>query len=419
MLAGLLLEHVAVLLCLAALGCLAWHLWQLYRLERWLVAGIDFRPPRHSIWYPVQHRCRLLRNRCRKRRQQFARIARQFKSAAAALPDGVVALNSHDEVSWCNQAAQQLLGLHAPHDYGQPITALVRHPHFVKLLTERNCLTGIEFSAPQHDKQRLSVRIAPYDHKRHLLLVTDITRVHRLEQTRRDFVANVSHELRTPLTVVTGYLETLQDSGDTCADRWQQPLRRMQEQARRMHDIIEDLLMLARLETEPDPQHQHPVDIPGMLEAIAEDARALSGSRQHQLRLAIDARLWLRGSEQELRSAFSNLVFNAVRYSPAGHDIVIRWHGDNSGAHLAVQDHGEGIAPHHIPRLTERFYRVDRSRKRESGGTGLGLAIVKHVLNRHRGQLRIHSELGVGSTFTCDFPPTQQIRRDLPDSPLQ
>jgi two-component system phosphate regulon sensor histidine kinase PhoR len=262
----------------------------------------------------------------------------------------------------------------------------------------------VEFPSPVDDHQLLSARIVPYGKKQRLLLATDISRVRRLEQMRRDFVANVSHELRTPLTVITGYLETLLDSDDAALDCWRQPLRGMQQQSSRMLHIIEDLLMLTRLESPKERSPRRPVAVPELLADIAEDALALSGEQGHRIEMSVDPQLWLLGCEKELRSAFSNLVFNAVRYTPAEGQIEIRWFADDSGLHLAVKDNGEGIAPQHLPRLTERFYRVNRDRSRGSGGTGLGLSIVKHVVNHHGGQLRIASELGVGSLFTCDFP---------------
>ena len=411
---GLLIGQTLAAITVAALGLLAWHLLHLYRLERWLNSDAEARAPRpDSIWHHVHWHCYRLQRRNRKRKRKLKRMLSRFQEAATALPDGIVLLNNHDEAIWFNTTAQELLGLRSSQDLGQSITALVRHPSFVGFLARGIYDASVEFPSPVNTERMLSVRLTPYgnknSHKQHLLSISDISHMHRLEQTRRDFVANVSHELRTPLTVVGGYLETLLDSGEDCAQRWSQPLLSMQQQATRMHHLIEDLLMLSRLETESDPQNQRPLDIPRMLECIAEDARALSGEQNHRIQVEADPELHLYGSEKELRSAFSNLAFNAVRYSPGGAAIDIRWYVDERGAHLEVQDHGEGIAPQHLPRITERFYRVDRSRGREKGGTGLGLAIVKHVMIRHRGQLGIVSELGVGSTFSCDFPSEQIV----------
>jgi two-component system phosphate regulon sensor histidine kinase PhoR len=221
---------------------------------------------------------------------------------------------------------------------------------------------------------------------------------------RRDFITNVSHELRTPLTVIMGYLETLLDNDNPSLTVWSRPLRGMRQQADRMVHLIEDLLMLARLESQKLRVPGQPVAVPALLADIAEDAIALSGEQNHQIVVKAEPQLWLLGSEKEFRSAFSNLVFNAVRYTPPGGTIEIRWWADEQSLYLEVEDNGEGIAPHHIPRLTERFYRVNRDRSRGSGGTGLGLSIVKHVLNNHGGHLRIISELDKGSIFICEWP---------------
>jgi two-component system phosphate regulon sensor histidine kinase PhoR len=397
-------------LLLAALGCLAWQLWQLYRLDRWLRGDSEADPPRAGpIWAGIAAQFDRLRRQSRKRKRKISRLVEQFQRATAALPDAAVVLDEDDKVIWCNGASQALLGLSPVRDVGLPITHLLRHPSFVAFLTQRRPDDSVEFPSPVDDVLLLGARVVPYGKKQRLLLATDISRVRRLEQMRREFVANVSHELRTPLTVITGYLETLLDSDNPALAGWGQPLHRMQQQSRRMLHIIEDLLMLARLESQKEPSSLKPVAVPALLADIADDAIALSGEQGHQISVAADSGLWMLGCEKELRSAFSNLVVNAVRYTPAGGRIEIRWFAAADGVHLAVEDNGEGIAPQHIPRLTERFYRVNRDRSRGSGGTGLGLSIVKHVLNNHGGQLRIDSEPGAGSVFTCDFPAELRV----------
>jgi two-component system phosphate regulon sensor histidine kinase PhoR len=392
----------------AALSGLVWQLWQLYRLDRWLNGDPDVSPPWASpVWREVAAHIARLRRQSRKRKRKLSRLLQQFQQATAALPDAAVVLSDDDRVVWFNGASQTLLGLAPGRDVGLPITHLLRHPVFVAFLNPRTLQHDgdrVEFPSPVDDSLLLGARVVPYGRKQRLLLVTDISRIRRLEQMQRDFVANVSHELRTPLTVITGYLETLVDSEDVALDHWRQPLRGMQQQSSRMLHIIEDLLMLARLESQKDRSRRRPVAAPALLADITEDAIALSGDLGHRIEVNADPGLWILGCEKELRSAFSNLVFNAVRYTPAEGRIEVRWWIDDSGIHLAVQDNGEGIAPQHLPRLTERFYRVNRDRSRGSGGTGLGLSIVKHILNNHGGQLRIASELGVGSVFTCDFP---------------
>jgi two-component system phosphate regulon sensor histidine kinase PhoR len=397
-------------LLLAALGCLGEQLWRLYRLDRWLKGGPETNPPRAGpIWAEVIAQFARLRRQSRKRKRKISRLLEQFQQATAALPDAAVVLGEDDKVIWCNGASQALLGLSPVQDIGLPITHLLRHPGFVAFLNQRRLEDSVEFPSPVDDALLLGARIVPYGKKQRLLLATDISRVRRLEQMRREFVANVSHELRTPLTVITGYLETLLDSDSPALAGWGQPLHCMQQQSRRMLHIIEDLLLLARLESQKERPPLKPVAVPALLADIADDAIALSGEQGHQITVAADSGLWILGCEKELRSAFSNLVVNAVRYTPAGGRIEIHWFAAADGIHLAVEDNGEGIAPQHIPRLTERFYRVNRDRSRGSGGTGLGLSIVKHVLNNHGGQLRIDSELGTGSVFTCDFPAELRV----------
>ncbi len=406
-------------LLVTALACLGWQLFHLYRLEQWLRRGSPTRPPSAypfrpgALWNEVYQHSFRLRQRSRKRKRKVSRILKQFQSAAAALPDAVVVLNEEDTVLWCNEAAQRLLNLYRQ-DSGLKVTSLVRHPKFIYFLAQRRYDESLEFPSSLNADIMLSVRIAPYGKKQRLLLATDNTRLHRLEQMRRDFVANVSHELRTPLTVINGYLETLLDNEDSLPSRWQKPLSGMHQQSWRMLRIVEDLLMLSRLENQGERQWQRMVNVPVLLDGIAEDAIALSGERGHRVVLEADRGLRLRGHEQELHSAFSNLVSNAVRYTPDGGHITIRWQADERGVHLEVEDNGEGIPPQHLHRITERFYRVNRDRSRDSGGTGLGLAIVKHVMLNHGGKLHITSLVGVGSIFVCDFPAELQVRQALP-----
>lgn len=409
--------QVAWIMLAAALGCLGWQLAQLYRLDCWLREGSPMRPPTPGrlrpgpVWDGVYRRCFELRRRSRRRKRKVSRILKQFQAAAAVLPDAVVVLDGNDTLLWCNDASERLLGLQR-RDCGLKVTNLVRHPAFVDFLGRRRCDQSLEFPGPCNVDTTLNVRMVPYSKTQWLLLVTDNTRLHRLEQTRRDFIANVSHELRTPLTVIKGYLETLLDSEATPPSRWFKPLRGMQQQASRMLRLVEDLLLLARLENPTERPLPRPVNAPALLDAIVEDAAALSGEHGHRLRLEVDRRLWIRANEQELHSAFANLVFNAVRYTPDGGRIIVRWYADERGLHLEVEDNGEGIPAHHLARITERFYRVNRDRSRDSGGTGLGLAIVKHVMINHGGRLGVASLVGVGSIFACDFPLALRVQQE-------
>ena len=407
LLIGWLLDAVAPTL-LVGLGIYAgWHMRQVYRLERWLRHGKRFHPPEaQGIWEEIFQHIYRLQQRNRRRKRKLGGMLNRFQQATAALPDATVVLTEGERIEWWNDAAENLLGLSHPRDIGQFIGNLIRFPTFIAYLRGGNFDTPIQMPAPGNQQLILSLRLIPYGDDQRLLVARDVTRLQHLERMRRDFVANVSHELRTPLTVVAGYLETLlEDQQDEAARRWQRTLRSMFEQSIRMQGIVEDLLMLSRLETQAQPEQQQPVAVPGLLAQVREDMQRLSGEQAHQISLEADPGLWLTGSESELRSLFSNLAFNAVRYTPAGGRIQMRWYGDPQGAHFEIEDTGIGIAAQHIPRLTERFYRIDVGRSRGSGGTGLGLAIVKHVLLRHDGQLEVDSEPGKGSTFRCNFAP--------------
>lgn len=397
--------HTLLFLLLGAIAYLAWHVFNLVRLERWLRYGEKSDPPASTgLWGDVFNEIYRLEMRSRKQQRKLARTLNRFEEAAAALPDGIVVLSTNGIIEWFNTAARDMLGLRSPQDIGQRVANLLRHPDFIELLSSGGPTGTIELPSPVNGEIMLTAQIVPYGREQHLLVTRDITRVRHLEQVRRDFVANVSHELRTPLTVLNGYLETLNESREECPKSWVRSLQLMRQQAERMQRLVNDLLMLSRLELDNKAHHQTLIEVPDMLAAIVQEARALSGERKHRIRLEATPGLQLYGNHDELRSAFSNLVYNAVQYTPAGGEIHVRWFSDDRGLHLQVEDTGEGIAPQHIPRLTERFYRVDSARSRESGGTGLGLAIVKHVLSRHGAHLRIQSELGKGSIFTCDFP---------------
>jgi two-component system phosphate regulon sensor histidine kinase PhoR len=323
-------------------------------------------------------------------------------------------LNELGQIEWINKAAQKQLGLLPSKDIGQHISNLLRRPEFIAYIAKGDFSKPLETHPPLNDQEHISVRIIPYGNNQRLLIARDITPIKRLEQMRRDFVSNISHELRTPLTVLRGYLETMQDDDELQnSPHWQKSIDVMNQQTRRMQNIVDDLLMLSRMETEPRPGQQEEVNVTELLQTIQTAALALGEKGQEKKQkiiLEADEALHLHGNRNELYSAFSNLVFNAVHYTPDEGTITIRWFRDDSGAHLSVGDTGIGIAPQHISRVTERFYRVDTGRSRETGGTGLGLAIVKHVLQRHKGQLRIFSQVNRGSTFSCDFPVKKIVK---------
>lgn len=402
---GLLTEQIFFCLFLACFSYLCWHLYNLYRLERWFTHGKKFHPPEApGIWGEVFYHLYRLQQRNRKRKRKLGVMLKRFQNSTAAMPDAAVVLGKNYEIEWLNKAAQHLLGLQSPQDKGKPITNLIRSPVFCDYLVNSDEQTTIKLASPHDPNLILVIKVVPYARNhQHLLLARDITPIQRLEQIRSDFIANVSHELRTPLTVVNGFIETMRDAEDDCTLQWERPLLLMAQQTARMRNIVDDLLLLSRLESEQVTNMVEPIIVANMLNTICEEAHVLSGEQNHHLTLEADKNLIIEGHPEELRSAFSNIVFNAVRYTPAGGKISVRWYKDIDGKHFEVRDTGEGIAPEHLPRLTERFYRVDVGRSRSQGGTGLGLAIVKHVLNRHQGHLRIESTLGKGSTFWCDF----------------
>ncbi len=405
-------EYAWVLACGLAIH-LAWTLSQLLRLHKWLREHKTDEPPPdgYGLWGEVFDSIYHLQRRNQKARGRLQAVIDRVQESTTALKDAVVMLDSQGNLEWWNRAAETLLGLKTPQDSGQQLANLVRDPRFKDYFERGNYAEALEIPAPTNDRRRLQFHITRYGNREHLLLVRDVTRLYQLEQMRKDFVANVSHELRTPLTVIAGYLETLLDNVEAVNPRWLRALQQMQQQGARMQTLLNDLLLLAKLESTDYPSDNQPLAIDLLLLSIKNDAQALSGDQQHRISLEADPHLKLKGSEAELRSAFSNLVFNAVKYTPAGGDIRIRWWGDEQGAHLAVSDTGMGIETRHLPRLTERFYRVDSSRASNTGGTGLGLAIVKHVLLRHRGNLEISSVPGKGSTFTCHFAAAQVVQR--------
>jgi two-component system phosphate regulon sensor histidine kinase PhoR len=366
-LAGALTGWTFPFLLAGLLGYLGWHLYQLLRLQ-------------------------------------------QLLTDREALPDAVITLDPKGRITWSNPAAASLLGIVWPGATGSILTALMPDPLVREYMARADFTQPLVCNAPVDPARILSLMvISPDDESgRRLLVAREITRQYHLDTTKRDFVANISHELRTPLTVISGLAEQL---GLDNRDRpeLQRPTELMQQQVQRMNEMIADLLILSKLESQQQSRHDEPVDVADMLETIVEEARALSGDARHVILLEIESLACLLGDNRELRTAFANLVTNAVRHTPPRSEIRVRWHSNRDGAGLSVTDSGEGIAARHIPRLTERFYRVDPSRSRDTGGSGLGLAIVKHILDRHDAKLEISSKVGGGSTFTCRFPPQRVV----------
>lgn len=404
--AGIAFDHALAAVTLALIGYLLWHVYNLYRLERWLRDARSFNPPQaDGIWAEVFHHYYRLQRRNRQRKRRLASLIREFRESTGAMPDGAVVLGANREILWFNNAAVRLLSLRVPQDTGQRITNLVRDPAFIRYVEQGDFEEPVVVAAPRGAGRVLSLHLVPYGGAQHLLLVRDVTRLQRLEQLRRDFVANASHELRSPLTVMSGYLDILLDDEET-REAFGKPLDEMRTQTDRMRAIVDDLLELSRLENEADVAPYDRVDAVALLARIRDESLALRKAGQ-ELELEMDARVALRGVEGEIHSAISNLVTNALAYTPEHGRVVVRYEAGPDGARISVADTGIGIPADQLPRITERFYRVDRGRARKDGGTGLGLSIVKHALQRHEARLEIESEPGKGSTFTCLFPASR------------
>jgi two-component system phosphate regulon sensor histidine kinase PhoR len=400
---GMLFGPIWLWVLAAACVYLGWQLFNLHRLDRWLRLRSRIDPPNlGGIWGDVIGQVVRLHRRKQFHKQRFVQLYRELRRSTAALPDGVIILSTQNEIVWFNRQAARLLGLKRPVDVGLRIDNLIRSPEFVRYLHADDFAMPLVIRPPVQSELSLSLQLVPYGVGQSLLLVRDVTRQMRLEATRKDFVANASHELRTPLTVISGYLDTLAD--DPSIDQiWAGPIRDMRAQSQRMNTIIADLLELSRLEATDGEAPRDPVDVPRMLERLQRDALA-GEDRPRQIVLDLETKDGLYGSIQEIESAFTNLLVNGIKYTPSEGMVRMRWWSDEEGAYFAVIDSGIGIPAEHIPRLTERFYRVDAGRSRDRGGSGLGLAIVKHALQRHGGWLDVQSTEGKGSTFTCHFP---------------
>jgi two-component system phosphate regulon sensor histidine kinase PhoR len=392
-------------ICAVLLLQLARHVANLAALATWLRDPLVKPVPQSSgMWNEVLVGLyRFVRARI-KQEQQLGHDLTRFRNAGLALPDGVVLLNAHGHIEWCNPIACQYLGLDESRDLGQPLVNLVRHPDLARYLEQGEFALPLTLRLTRNEGRVLSLAIIAYGEEQKLLLASDITLAEKVEIMRRDFVANVSHELKSPLTVVAGFLETLTD-GEVELDEPKRHayLKLMREHTWRMQRLVEDLLTLSALESSRGLSEETLTEVSALLAGVRDEALALSAGR-HRIELNADGGVLLLANAQELRSAFGNLVNNAVHYTPAGGDIRLSWMRRGAEAVFSVADSGPGIAPRHIPRLTERFYRVDNSRSRETGGTGLGLAIVKHILTRHLATLEIESEPGRGSVFSAVFP---------------
>jgi len=409
---GLMVGELSWVLVTGLFSYLCWTIYQSVRLHRWLYRPKenDSIPESYGLWgdlfeglYQIQYQNRLTQDKLKS-------MVLRVQMSANALKEAVVMTNSKGEMDWWNDAAGDILGFRRESDRGQLISNLVRDPAFKRYFNSKRYQDPLEITSPINQNLMLRVSITLFGEEDRLVFAQDMTRIHRLEQMRKDFVSNVSHDMRTPLTVIRGYIETFQDSSDT-PKKWGRPLKSMIEQTQRMEILIRDLLLLAKYETADLSGGQTSVDIHSMLKMICHDAKVFSGEKQQKIELLfeIDGTCLVLGDERQLHSAFSNIVYNAVKYTAALGQIKLRWWQDSRGVHFSVKDTGRGFDPVHIPHLTERFYRTDPSRAdfsqdNSNGGSGLGLAIVKHVLINHNGTLEVHSAEGKGSEFICHFP---------------
>jgi two-component system phosphate regulon sensor histidine kinase PhoR len=402
----------ATALLVFSIGLLAYqaaHLYWIERLHRWLnQPDINTIPLGQGIWEDVFAKLYHEQRRHLRTQVQLSNALDRFRHAAGALPDGVVLLNDDNKIEWCNKPAELHLGISLKQDVQQPIVYLLRSQNFHQYLQHHTDMDPIKLNAISAGQEiTLETRLVSFGSNQKLLLTRDISQIEKLDLMRRDFIANVSHELRTPLTVVGGFLETLNEM-DAVNPSSRPYFDMMIEQTHRMRLLIEDLLTLSQLEVSNAASDEEDVDMDNLLQMVLAEAKGLSQGK-HEIELQCEQGLHLRASRKELHSALSNLVSNAIRYTPEGGEILIAWQLHNREAVFSVKDSGIGIEPQHISRLTERFYRVDRSRSRETGGTGLGLSIVKHILSRHQGRLEITSELGKGSTFKAVFPQSRIV----------
>ncbi|MGZ8240058.1 MAG: phosphate regulon sensor histidine kinase PhoR [Methylobacter sp.] len=395
------------MLFILLLFLLIYQVYQISRFEKWIsMGGRGQYPEIKGIWEEIYYHVYRIKKNEKKRKKKLGKMIDQFRKSTEALPDAAVVLGGNDEIEWENKAAREVLGLKQS-DKGQRIPNLIRFPEFISYLRSGNYNEAVIIPSPVDDRITLEVRIVAYGAGLRLLLAQDVTQLKKMERMRKDFVANVSHELRTPLTVLKGYLETLQDMDDGNSPLLTTSFKEMQAQTERMQHLVDDLLLLTRLET----QQKKPqcINIPDLLSQICKESDTLENAdRRIELTLQSDAHIF--GEEQELRSAFTNLLSNALKYSQEDSVVKVRWFQSKDTIVLEIEDQGEGIAAADIPRVTERFYRCEVKRSRKINGTGLGLAIVKHVLMRHDAKLNIESELGKGSCFSCYFPVTRLCR---------
>lgn len=413
---GLIFGYLPWFLLLSLLLALTWNFYNQLKLSHWLWVDRSMTPPAgYWSWEPLFYGLYQMQQRNRHRRRELALLIKRFRSGAESLPDAVVLTTVEGNIFWCNGLAQHLLGFHWPGDNGQHILNLLRYPEFSQYLQQQKFAKPLTLQL--NNEHFVEFRIMPYSEGQLLIVARDVTQMRQLERSRRNFFANVSHELRTPLTVLQGYLEMMNDNELEGSLR-QKALITMQEQTKRMDGLVTQLLTLSRIEAAPSIALNEKVNIPLLLRTLQREAQSLSNGRHH-FHFQFDENLKIFGNEDQLRSAVSNLVYNAVNHTPKGTHIQVFWRQTAQGAQFQVFDDGPGISAEHIPRLTERFYRVDKARSRQTGGSGLGLAIVKHALIHHDTRLEILSEPAMGTRFSFTLPPRLTVPADLPEKAIK
>jgi len=413
---GLYIDYLTQTLLFGAFTLLGWHYWRLYRLNHWLWHSKKISPPTvRGIWSHIYQGIYGANVKSRDKRKALGEIIRRFRQGSEALPDAAIVVDGSADIIWCNRLARIELGLSWPEDMGQKVYDCFNDKKFRKFYHGNSFDQPIEIISPINPSKVLELRVVPYEDNHLMFLIRDVTRLSQIEKMRKDFVANVSHELKTPLTVINGYLEMLPLNGDVPEPMMIKAISEMRTQSLRMQSLIEELLVLSRIEASTERAFEKLVNVPQMLWQIQVEAEALNRDRKHKLFFDISPILYVYGNENELRSAFSNLIFNGIHYTPNGGVIEVKWGLEGKQVKFSVKDNGEGIAPEHIDRLTERFYRVDKARSRSTGGSGLGLSIVKHVLSHHNSVLNIQSRVGKGSTFSCGFSTEQTYLVEKPN----
>ena len=400
---GSLFNQTFLFVALALFVYIFFMMRNVFKLHNWLLDRKKDLPDAQGYWGEIFNELHLIEKKQFKQKKLLSVALSRFKKAAEALPDGVIILSQRNEIEWVNPIASSLLGISYPADGGQKINNLIRHPDFQRYLLKENFSKTITIPTPDNVENILTLQIIPFGYKQKMIFCRDITHIHKLEEMRTNFVSNVSHEMRSPLTVLTGYLEMFSDNIPKDEKSFKLGIDNMYQQAMRMQRLVTDLLALSKMETAPI-EHTKRVDVATLLISLKENAEVLAQDKNHSITLEADETLKLRGNIDELHSLFANLINNAVRYTQKNGNINIIWKKQGNEAIFSVTDNGPGIAAQHIPHLTERFYRADIDRSRESGGTGLGLAIVKYAIERHDGRLVISSTLYKGSTFKCYFP---------------